>query len=78
MIKTGFLTTATKLVLNATTQLPLQLLINNFLFQFLASDATVKGGTSYPITVTKSLRAQEIAMQNRIPCLYLVKIKAFA
>ena len=44
-------------------------------FQFMANDATVKGGTSYPITVTKSLRAQEIAAQNRIPCLYLVTIQ---
>jgi 3-methylcrotonyl-CoA carboxylase beta subunit len=39
---------------------------------FLCNDATVKGGTSYPITVTKSLRIQEIAAQNRLPCLYLV------
>ena len=34
--------------------------------------ATVKGGTYYPITVKKHLRAQEIAEQNRLPCLYLV------
>ena len=38
----------------------------------LANDATVKGGTYYPITVKKHLRAQEIARQNRLPCLYLV------
>ena len=38
----------------------------------VANDATVKGGTYYPITVKKHLRAQEIAMQNRLPCLYLV------
>eukprot|EP00002_Diphylleia_rotans_P038881 TRINITY_DN889_c0_g1_i1.p1 TRINITY_DN889_c0_g1~~TRINITY_DN889_c0_g1_i1.p1 ORF type:complete len:570 (-),score=140.89 TRINITY_DN889_c0_g1_i1:441-2150(-) len=38
----------------------------------VANDATVKGGTYYPITVKKHLRAQEIAVQNRLPCLYLV------
>ena len=38
----------------------------------LANDATVKGGTYYPITVKKHLRAQEIAAENRLPCLYLV------
>ena len=38
----------------------------------VANDATVKGGTYYPITVKKHLRAQEIAMQNRLPCFYLV------
>ena len=38
----------------------------------VANDATVKGGTYYPITVKKHLRAQEIAEQNRLPCLYLV------
>ena len=42
------------------------------LVMFIASDGSLKGGTSYPITVTKSLRAQEIAMENRIPCLYVV------
>jgi 3-methylcrotonyl-CoA carboxylase beta subunit len=36
------------------------------------NDATVKGGTYYPMTVKKHLRAQEIAMQNRLPCVYLV------
>ncbi len=38
----------------------------------VANDATVKGGTYYPITVKKHLRAQEIARQNRLPCIYLV------
>jgi 3-methylcrotonyl-CoA carboxylase beta subunit len=38
----------------------------------IANDATVKGGTYYPITVKKHVRAQEIARQNRLPCLYLV------
>ncbi len=38
----------------------------------VCNDATVKGGTYYPITVKKHLRAQEIAAQNRLPCIYLV------
>jgi len=38
----------------------------------LANDATVKGGTYYPLTVKKHLRAQEVAEQNRLPCIYLV------
>ena len=38
----------------------------------VANDATVKGGTYYPLTVKKHLRAQEVAMQNRLPCVYLV------
>ncbi|MDA8049699.1 MAG: methylcrotonoyl-CoA carboxylase [Rhodospirillales bacterium] len=38
----------------------------------IANDATVKGGTYFPITVKKHLRAQEIAAENRLPCLYLV------
>ena len=38
----------------------------------VCNDATVKGGTYYPITVKKHLRAQEIADQNNLPCLYLV------
>ncbi|MBA2390171.1 MAG: methylcrotonoyl-CoA carboxylase [Geodermatophilaceae bacterium] len=38
----------------------------------VANDATVKGGTYYPLTVKKHLRAQEVALQNRLPCLYLV------
>lgn len=38
----------------------------------VANDATVKGGTYYPLTVKKHLRAQEIAMENQLPCVYLV------
>jgi 3-methylcrotonyl-CoA carboxylase beta subunit len=38
----------------------------------VANDATVKGGTYYPMTVKKHLRAQEIALANRLPCVYLV------
>jgi len=38
----------------------------------VANDATVKGGTYYPLTVKKHLRAQEIARENRLPCIYLV------
>jgi acetyl-CoA carboxylase carboxyltransferase component len=38
----------------------------------VANDATVKGGTYFPLTVKKHLRAQEVAEQNRIPCIYLV------
>ena len=38
----------------------------------IANDATVKGGAYFPITVKKHLRAQEIALQNRLPCVYLV------
>uniref|UniRef100_A0A1B0D136 methylcrotonoyl-CoA carboxylase n=2 Tax=Phlebotomus papatasi TaxID=29031 RepID=A0A1B0D136_PHLPP len=38
----------------------------------VANDATVKGGTYYPVTVKKHLRAQEIAQENRLPCVYLV------
>jgi 3-methylcrotonyl-CoA carboxylase beta subunit len=38
----------------------------------VCNDATVKGGTYYPVTVKKHLRAQEIAAQNRLPCIYLV------
>ncbi len=38
----------------------------------VANDATVKGGTYFPMTVKKHLRAQEIAMENRLPCIYLV------
>jgi acetyl-CoA carboxylase carboxyltransferase component len=37
----------------------------------VANDPTVKGGSYYPITVTKHLRAQEIAQQNYLPCIYL-------
>jgi 3-methylcrotonyl-CoA carboxylase beta subunit/propionyl-CoA carboxylase len=38
----------------------------------VANDATVKGGTYYPMTVRKHVRAQEVALQNRLPCVYLV------
>src|SRR5438552_16481646 len=38
----------------------------------VANDATIKGGTYYPLTVKKHLRAQEIAAQNHLPCIYLV------
>jgi 3-methylcrotonyl-CoA carboxylase beta subunit len=38
----------------------------------VANDATVKGGTYFPMTVKKHLRAQEVAMENRLPCVYLV------
>lgn len=41
----------------------------------VGNDATVKGGTYYPITVKKHLRAQEIAWQNRLPCIYLGKFQ---
>ena len=37
----------------------------------VANDPTVKGGTYYPITVKKHLRAQDIARENRLPCIYL-------
>ena len=39
---------------------------------FVANDATVKGGSYYPMTVKKHLRAQEIAQENHLPCIYLV------
>jgi len=39
---------------------------------FVANDATVKGGTYFPMTVKKHVRAQEIAMENKLPCIYLV------
>lgn len=39
---------------------------------FVANDATVKGGTYFPLTVKKHLRAQEIAIQNKLPCIYIV------
>ncbi|MBU6282935.1 methylcrotonoyl-CoA carboxylase, partial [bacterium] len=38
----------------------------------VGNDATVKGGTYYPLTVKKHLRAQEVALENRLPCIYLV------
>ncbi|NOX69851.1 MAG: methylcrotonoyl-CoA carboxylase [Gammaproteobacteria bacterium] len=46
--------------------------INEIDCMIVANDATVKGGTYYPLTVRKHLRAQEIAAQNRLPCVYLV------
>ena len=39
---------------------------------FIANDATVKGGSYYPLTVKKHIRAQEIAEENNLPCIYLV------
>jgi 3-methylcrotonyl-CoA carboxylase beta subunit len=39
---------------------------------FVANDATIKGGTYFPLTIKKHIRAQEIAAQNRLPCIYLV------
>ena len=38
----------------------------------VANDATVKGGSYYPITVKKHLRAQDIAKENHLPCIYIV------
>ena len=38
----------------------------------VANDATIKGGTYYPLTIKKHLRAQDIALQNRLPCIYMV------
>src|SRR5882672_6055759 len=38
----------------------------------VANDATVKGGTYYPLTVKKHVRAQQVALENRLPCVYLV------
>src|SRR4029453_17475997 len=38
----------------------------------VANDATVKGGTYYPLTVKKHVRAQQVAIENRLPCVYLV------
>lgn len=46
--------------------------INDIECMIVANDATVKGGTYYPLTVKKHLRAQEIAAQNHLPCIYLV------
>ncbi|GMH29078.1 hypothetical protein Nepgr_030921 [Nepenthes gracilis] len=46
--------------------------VHGRLCMFVANDPTVKGGTYYPITVKKHLRAQEIASQCKLPCLYLV------
>ena len=46
--------------------------VNRQLCLFVANDPTVKGGTYYPITVKNHLRAQEIAIQCNLPCIYLV------
>ncbi len=46
--------------------------VNGVECMVVANDATVKGGTYYPITVKKHLRAQEIALENNLPCIYLV------
>jgi len=46
--------------------------VHGRLCMIVANDATVKGGTYYPMTVKKHLRAQEIAAENRLPCIYLV------
>lgn len=46
--------------------------IHNIECMIICNDATVKGGTYYPITVKKHLRAQKIAQMNRLPCIYLV------
>jgi len=46
--------------------------VNGLECVIVGNDATVKGGTYYPITVKKHLRAQEIALDNRLPCIYLV------
>ena len=47
-------------------------LVNGRHVLVVCNDATVKGGTYYPMTVKKHLRAQEIALENRLPCIYLV------
>ena len=46
--------------------------VHNQSCMVIANDATVKGGTYFPITIKKHLRAQEIALENRLPCIYLV------
>jgi acetyl-CoA carboxylase carboxyltransferase component len=46
--------------------------VSGQLCMIIANDATVKGGTYFPVTVKKHLRAQEIAMENQLPCIYLV------
>ena len=47
-------------------------LVNGRHCMIIANDATVKGGTYFPLTVKKHLRAQDIALQNNLPCIYLV------
>ena len=46
--------------------------VNRREVMIIANDATVKGGTYYPLTVKKHLRAQEVAQENFLPCIYLV------
>jgi 3-methylcrotonyl-CoA carboxylase beta subunit len=46
--------------------------VNGIEVLVIANDATVKGGTYFPMTVKKHLRAQEVALENRLPCIYLV------
>jgi len=46
--------------------------VENREVMIIANDATVKGGTYYPLTVKKHIRAQEIALENNLPCIYLV------
>jgi 3-methylcrotonyl-CoA carboxylase beta subunit len=46
--------------------------VSGRLVMIVANDATIKGGTYYPMTVKKHLRAQEVARENRLPCVYLV------
>ncbi|MDE2249339.1 MAG: methylcrotonoyl-CoA carboxylase, partial [Xanthomonadaceae bacterium] len=46
--------------------------VNGIEVLVVANDATVKGGTYFPMTVKKHLRAQEVALENRLPCVYLV------
>ena len=46
--------------------------VSGFEVMIVCNDATVKGGTYFPISVKKHLRAQEIAMENNLPCIYLV------
>jgi 3-methylcrotonyl-CoA carboxylase beta subunit len=46
--------------------------VNGIEVVVVANDATVKGGTYFPMTVKKHLRAQEVALENRLPCIYLV------
>jgi 3-methylcrotonyl-CoA carboxylase beta subunit len=47
-------------------------IVSSHAVMIIANDATVKGGTYYPMTVKKHLRAQDIAFENRLPCIYLV------
>ncbi|VAW98395.1 Methylcrotonyl-CoA carboxylase carboxyl transferase subunit [hydrothermal vent metagenome] len=47
-------------------------IVENHYVMLIANDSTIKGGAYYPITVKKHLRAQEIALENKLPCIYLV------